>query len=262
MDRCARLNNVGASHLANGMYSDAIDSFTGSLRIVKSTLSVLATEKHVLHMNGPSLPSQHSGVMQEQNVCPVIFTRDSIATYGGAMAKSPSFVDRDKAALVRGLYVSPLFLSESVDYARYETTVEASVAVMFNLALAHHLNSLLHRLHGHKDHEMSNHSQRTPGVSTLGQATALYELAYTVHMQEDVELSVEFTMAIINNLGHTHRLMGDKEKADQCFRHLLSTILFVRSYGGGQSCDNGRLLDIFVYSVSHLILRETAAAAA
>ncbi|KAG7348575.1 tetratricopeptide repeat protein [Nitzschia inconspicua] len=295
MDRCAKeWNNVGASQLVNGMFSTAIDSFTRSLRIVRNALAVLATteEKDAdatrCSSSGPSvLPPRHFGAIQnqEEDGCPVIHTRDSFVA---TMVKSrPSLVvrddDDDAGPLLHGLYVSPLYLSEIACYDRYETMVEASVAVMFNLALAHHLNSIL----GNKD-DSSQQQHRTQGLSysrTLAQATALYELAFTVQMQEKTDIDVEFAMAIVNNLGHAHRLMGDDEKADRCFRHLLTTIMFLRScVGGGVGddddddeeeqqqrpsswwCDDDGSwccpIEIFIHSVSYLVLRRTAAAAA
>jgi hypothetical protein len=119
---------------------------------------------------------------------------------------------------------------------------------MFNLALAHHLSAL--------------YGPVNRCACTLEQAIDLYELAYTVQMQEDAKLSIEFTMAIINNLGHIHRLLGDEDKGSQCFRHLLSTIFFLRSYGERHINSVCCHTDTFVYSVSYLILRKTVAAAA
>jgi tetratricopeptide (TPR) repeat protein len=238
MDCCARLNNLGASQLVSGMYVNAVDSFTESLRCAKSAMALLAAEKQVTHLN--SCCSRH---LQQQQRCTVVLFKESAPG-----VNVPSIVENRDNVMLRGTYVSPLLLSECADYQFYEPTVEASIAIMFNLALAHHLNAL--------------HSLFNRPMSTLKQAIALYELAYTVQMQEDAELSIEFTMAIINNLGHIHRLLGDQEKANQCFRHLLSTILFLRSYGGDYSDSSCYHNDTFVYSVSHLILRENAAGAA
>lgn len=264
MDRCAKLNNVGASQLGSGMYATAVDSFTGSLRIVKNALSVLAAEKHVAsQLNAP--PPQCSQASHQPQRRTVVFPQNGSAALVAVGAKGQASMDDETAPTIRGLYASPLCLSEDADYERYENTVEASVAIMFNLALAHHLNALHGQCFGQQGLMFSSPFRTTHAVSTLEQAIALYELAYTVHMQEDAELSVEFTMAIINNLGHIHRLMGDEEKSSQCFRHLLSTIMFLQSYGGANQSspnNNSSLPDIFVYSISHLILRETAAAAA
>jgi hypothetical protein len=239
MDYCARLNNMGASKLVTGMYADAVDSFTRSLGIAKTALAVLAETK-----------SQHncsSCALQEQQRCAVAHFQDNTASIATPEAKVHRVVDDLGNGALQCLYLSPLHLSESAAYQRYEPTVEASVAIIFNLALAHHLNAL--------------YGPFNLFVSTLQHALALYELAYFVQIQEDAELGIEFTMAIINNLGHIHRLLGDEEKGSQCFRHLLSIILFLQSCGE-RNINVISHADTFVSSVSHLIVRETTAAAA
>jgi hypothetical protein len=240
MECCARLNNVGASHLVTGMYVNAIDSFTQSLSLAKSALAVLVSEDQTKNLKKCSSRS-----LQQQQRCAVVLFKHSTVTVAAPEAKVQPAAD---IGALRGIYTSPLFLSESATYQRYEPTVEASIAIMFNLALAHHLYALYGPLNLF--------------VFTMEQAVGLYELAYNVQIQEDVELSIEFTMAIINNLGHLYRLLGDEEKGAQCFRHLLSSILFLRSYDGGLTDNNRCHTDTFVHSVLHLILRETAAAAA
>ncbi|KAL3924942.1 MAG: hypothetical protein SGILL_000732 [Bacillariaceae sp.] len=270
MNTCANLNNTGASQLVSGMYRDAVESFTCSLRIVKNALAVLAAEKQqqmqqdANRMDCSPIASTVPETPQDPRRCAVV-TMDQ-----EQVAAASAFVSMDteeqpldcEYVAHRGLYISPLFLSTSASYDRYEVTVEASVAIMFNLALSHHLNALYGSTCGPKS-AFSQSEASTPGVSTLEQAISLYELAYTVQMQEDAQLNVEFTMAIINNLGHIHRLMGDEEKATKCFGHLLSTMLFLQSCGGGQSANTSSChTDTFLYSISHLILKDAAAPAA
>lgn len=233
MKCCARLNNAGTEQLANGLFADAADSFTGSLCLVKSALALLANK--VAKMNG-----EHEQCYQRS--CLNQVTALSVHHHQ-ALSE-----ERQGQLLIsgQGLYLFPLLLSEDADFELYSPVVEASVAIMFNLALSHHLGALCG--------ENNNDNVRQ---SKLDQAVALYELAYTVEMQEEADLSVEFTMGIINNLGHLHRVMGNHEKSQQCFKHLLSTILFLQS-SGQTRCRT----EEFVQSVMHLILRETVAAAA
>jgi tetratricopeptide (TPR) repeat protein len=242
MDCCARLNNVGASQLVTGRYANAIDSFTRSMGLAKSALALLVAENQAKHMNNCTSRS-----MQQQRRCAVVLFMHSAASVAAAEAKVQTVVD-DRQKTLRGLYMFPLYLSESAEYQRYEPTVEASIAIMFNLALAHHLIALYGPFNRY--------------VCTLEQAIDLYELAYTVQMNEDAKLSIEFSMAIINNLGHIHRLLGDEDRGSQCFRHLLSTIFFFRSYGERHVNSDCCHTDTFVYSVSHLILQKAVAAAA
>jgi tetratricopeptide (TPR) repeat protein len=243
MDCCARLNNVGASQLVNGRYANAINSFTRSLSLAKSAIAVLVAENQAKHMNNCT---SHS--LQPQRRCAVVLFKYSAASVAAPEAKVQPVVDDRHNDALRGLYMFPLDLSESAEYQHYDPTVEASIAIMFNLALAHHLSAL--------------YGPFNRCACTLEQAIDLYELAYTVQMQEDAKLSIELTMAIINNLGHIHRLLGDEDKGGQCFRHLLSTIFFFRSYGERHINSVCCHTDTFVYSVSYLILRKTVAGAA
>jgi tetratricopeptide (TPR) repeat protein len=216
-------NNQGISQLAQGRFADAIGTFLSSLRDAKKSLSEIANYKGIENDNNDSACDHHSVV-----ITPI-----------------HSFRSRRGSS---SLYLSPFRLDASADFTQYATAVQASVAIMYNMALAHHLNALYNT---RKDNTHSG----------LDQAVALYELAYNVHMQEeDANLSVEFTMAIVNNLGHIHREKGDETKADQCFRHLLSTVLFLQSYG--QENKKSHTPEVFLESITHLILKSSAAAAA
>lgn len=144
-----------------------------------------------------------------------------------------------------------------------ELLAELSVAVLFNLALCYQLQafSTYEQMSGPIDETLH---------SNLIRSVSLYELAYGIQMQEDIELSVESTMAIINNLGQLHRFLGNEEKATKCFAHLLSTLLFVQSadynvddYSPGRStAGSTAATEGFVQSVSYLILKKQVAAAA
>mmetsp|Transcript_20807 Transcript_20807/g.33529 ORF Transcript_20807/g.33529 Transcript_20807/m.33529 type:complete len:240 (+) Transcript_20807:479-1198(+) len=233
----ATLNNVGTIQLASGHTSEAIGFFLRSLREAKMSLAERAKKEDNMARNSSSAEDK------EGNRC-----RETVAVHSPRIPIE-AFVpfSMPLSTSTEGLYLSPLYLSESADYDRYDTSVEASVAIMYNLALAHHLNALFGTAAANRE-------------TALDQAISLYELAYNVHMQEeDADLSVEFTMAVVNNLGHIHRLKGDEAKADKCFHHLLSTMLFLRSYG---SADSKCVAEPFVHSITHLILQDTVAPAA
>ena len=233
MNNFAMINNEGISHLTQGRFTDAIGTFLVSLRDAKFALAGIANQ------NAQDVQQQQQ---QQQNVV----ATSSIESSSGSCYSCGS----------SSLYLSPLQLNPLADFSRYGTAVEASVAIMYNMALAHHMNALFN--------SPADQDDRQAG---LDQAVALYELAYNVHMQEeDANLSVEFTMAIVNNLGHIHRQKGDEAKADRCFNHLLSTILFLQSYNGSSTASSNDVKcqtpEVFVQSITHLILKPSAAAAA
>lgn len=162
------------------------------------------------------------------------------------------------------IYDSPLQIWTSalaIREIRPELLSEFSVALMFNLALCHHLRAM-------QVDQSPNTSVDDDAVKLIfEQAICLYELSYEVQMQEDVELSVECTMAIVNNLGHIHQRLGNPEKASKCFMHLLSTFLFLQSSSVGCEVDEDVELsessrEGFLRSVSSIILSQKVAPAA
>jgi tetratricopeptide (TPR) repeat protein len=123
----------------------------------------------------------------------------------------------------------------------YETAVLSSVIIIFNLALAYQLAA------GDSD-KRSRY---------LRKAAKLYELAYSLHSEENFE-SATFIMACINNLGLIYDELHDTITAQKCFQHVLSTLMFLVDCGG----TNGSQLDGFFRNTSHLICKMPTAAAA
>jgi hypothetical protein len=195
-------------------------------------------------------------------------------------------LDQSQVELIRHqslIYRKPISMSRfekalQLSAPSYCAVVEMSISVMFNFALAHHLFSV------------SGQTQDPERV--MDQAVALYELTHSLQLQEGIELSLEYTMGTICNLGHIHQFRGDIDKSSKCFQHLLSIFCFLQSQnsmeqGHGSSELNSlddasvdqhdeagsssssaaslrKLLDTdaFYDSVSHLLLSDGAAAAA
>jgi hypothetical protein len=174
------------------------------------------------------------------------------------------------------IYTTPIDMDKFLSLTRpsssmsYVNIVEMSISVMFNFALAHHLSA-------------TSGDVEDP-IRVFDQAIALYELTHSLQLQEGIELSVEYTMATICNLGHIHRFLGDMDKSSKCFQHLLSIFFFLQSQNAvdehhGTNYNSStespadatddvsslrKLLDtdVFFHSVSHLLLSNSAAAAA
>jgi hypothetical protein len=121
---------------------------------------------------------------------------------------------------------------------------EYYVTCMFNLALSHHLLAL--------DGEDANKSR-------FFAATRLYELAYTLTLQDCDEISELLILAIVNNLGQIHKVNNEDTKANLCFSHLLSTLMFFLVCG---ECGGIESLDVFLSSVMNLLLKDALSAPA
>ena len=161
-------------------------------------------------------------------------------------------LESSRAAPGHSVYKIPLHIVDTARVSTHEEAADVCLAVMFNLALSYHLHAL-----------SSNLNKTTyERAGLLHQAISLYEVAYAFLLQED---TTELTMfAIINNLGQIHNIIGNAEKADMCFRHLLSAMLFIQcnDYNDSSNGETNEQNDVFIHNVSNLILQKNVASAA
>eukprot|EP00526_Cylindrotheca_closterium_P015164 CAMPEP_0113636252 /NCGR_PEP_ID=MMETSP0017_2-20120614/18923_1 /TAXON_ID=2856 /ORGANISM="Cylindrotheca closterium" /LENGTH=251 /DNA_ID=CAMNT_0000547119 /DNA_START=66 /DNA_END=821 /DNA_ORIENTATION=- /assembly_acc=CAM_ASM_000147 len=97
----------------------------------------------------------------------------------------------------------------------FESHVFMSVVLVFNAALAY---------------EMAGDQLLQEGLSNVifvRKSIKLYRLAYNIYHEETIGASPYFCMAIVNNLGLLYQENHCVEKADKCFQHLLSTLMFL-----------------------------------
>ena len=144
------------------------------------------------------------------------------------------------------VYRRPLLTHQ--DWTPTSITV-VSFIITFNLALANHLKS-----------EQIIRTSRLRARSLLQKSKALYELAYSLMMSKpDAGFCVQLSLVISNNLGQVLRAMQDYELANECFSHLLSSLMYLKDSGMDSELNE---IDGFLRSTSHLVLEEAAAAAA
>jgi tetratricopeptide (TPR) repeat protein len=235
----SRLNNEGVGLIENGLYHEAISTFSQGLTLVKQVLALQGDEDERPDEESgsdcmgnpkeaiPQTPSCHFRKMQEIELTGVCVAQEDIS------CGAPLFI-----------FKSPIFIpAHATDLASFNYYVKSSFILLYNLALSHHLSAL-----------ESNNSRKR-----LRKALSLYELAYTLQMTENVQLTVLQTMAIVNNLGQIHTALENEAKSKQCFQHLLSTIVFLNDCGERESVEQ---MDGFVSNVMPLILKGSASASA
>lgn len=119
----------------------------------------------------------------------------------------------------------------------------------------------------------SSSSERTNPSCTIARqrkgkflraAVNLLELAVGLAQSSRVQIGFIFEMAMANNLGHVHRMLGDEHRADQSFRYLLSAVLLLHDHSKRRKSQPGQLIipEEFFRSVSYLLLFDVGAAAA
>eukprot|EP00977_Amphora_coffeiformis_P012502 scaffold3079_cov174-Amphora_coffeaeformis.AAC.13 len=221
------LNNEGISQLEANNFEAAAASFSRGLSVVKKALSSNDWENN---SSGPFQTPQESS--EETLACQFSKLHDDNSML--------DFVDEDEHDILTTeagfVFQEPIMvLPGSLESPSYAFFVKLSFIQLYNLALSHHLCAL----------------QRSNPEPFLRKALSLYELAYTIHVSEDVELTILQSMAIVNNLGHLHKQLDNIEKSQQCFENLLTTLMFVKDCGE-QDCH--QLLDGFLSNVMPLIL--------
>jgi hypothetical protein len=95
--------------------------------------------------------------------------------------------------------------------------------VIFNLALAHQLTAM----------EEGNDSREM----MLRKALKIYELGFNMVLQKEYadEPSTMYILATVNNLGLAHQHLNDRHTATKCFKHLMSTLMYLIDGGEGES---------------------------
>lgn len=124
----------------------------------------------------------------------------------------------------------------------YQSSVMVSSMIIFNLAVAHHL--------------FANGNDKAR--ASLLKAAKLYELGFNMQREENFGNNIIFTMATANNMGLIYRHLGDEQTANMCFKHLLSTVMFLVDCGDSQLCE----LDGFLRNASCVSGTESTSAAA
>jgi tetratricopeptide (TPR) repeat protein len=207
------LNNQGASLIDAGKTLDAITILNSALLSYKQL--ILSQEASVV-LSHCSLDE-----MMSKNAACVTKGSD---TNSGFVHRRSIHVQEDKLP-------------------RNAHSVVIAVAIVFNLALAHHLTGI----------------ENGSNPVLLQKAVKLYEHAQTLAQTEHSirDDSVLFHLAIINNLGQLYKELKRNMLAGKCFHQLLSMLMYLLDC----SEDDASSYEEFFSNVSHLIFPSCSVAA-
>jgi tetratricopeptide (TPR) repeat protein len=126
----------------------------------------------------------------------------------------------------------------------YESREVASAVLIYNLALAYQLAA----------------AKTTTGNDRyLEKSAKLYGLAIRILHEAHLESSTFFYMTCINNMGLAYQDLRDIAKAQKCFEHLLSNLMFLVDFGMTDVVPD---MDGFFMNTSYLVVAQASAAAA
>lgn len=222
-----RLNNEGVQLLQAGSYNEAVKIFSHVLATVKTLLNEENREQTWTMDEDEAMetaPFCHfKGSKCHMNFDEEVNTTGELFLFQKALVVD---YDNSSAALVH-----------------FNSLVKLSSISLYNLALSYHLGAL----------EMKTSRKM------FRKALTFYELAHSIQTPEELDLGVLLTLAIVNNIGHIHSVLNNKAKANQCFQHLLSTIMYVTDCGEGESVP---MFDGFFSNVMGTVLKQEPSAPA
>jgi hypothetical protein len=221
------LNLTGVLAMDASDYGTAIESFSRGLGALKRVITMQPDSAH--------------GTQPPSSCCPMTRVPESLLENCFSFSEAATATRRkEKGGFVFRCPIAVAIASPRVMRC-HRFHVMLSFALLYNLGLAHHLSAL-------------EEEEELPSDAQLQKALSLYELAFSVHVNEDVNLSVLQTMVIANNLGQVYGSVGASDKALQCCSHLLSLILYA---SGMCERDRPESLDDFVGNVMHLFLKDS-----
>ncbi|KAG7343807.1 hypothetical protein IV203_021815 [Nitzschia inconspicua] len=218
-------NNVAVAQIQAGQYRSSISELTAAIHSFKHLIT--STETGI--SNGPN----------------TIVIDDFINEIS-------LFTDTDDAES-QYLYDDPILIPEvqcddcnnnTIGSTYLECSMISSI-VVFNLALAHHLEAnRLQKLHHEEQSNMSSSDEETTSNEEIyagfRKAQQLYEIVLNMHRDVqgkncrcDRGGNVVFALAIVNNLGLIHRELHNNDASRKCFQHILSTLMCLTDAGYG-----------------------------
>jgi tetratricopeptide (TPR) repeat protein len=269
------LNNYGVALMLQGDYKSAIASFAKALETSSKQQRTMegAADDETAYALQESLDQWMSKSMRLDENMSAVDEQDS----------SAPFVCRSPIHIITAATATTDSVASSTDNC-FRSGVMTSAILFFNTALTYHESAM-----GENNNIESSSPSSSANVK-LGKAALLYELAYKLqlecschqnmdegdtnnntmavdHHHHDDHATTLFIMAIINNLGTVYGLLDNKESAEKCFQHLLSTLMFdLVVVGGAAGCEvdavSSSNLDGFHTNTSYLYLQDGCTAAA
>jgi hypothetical protein len=205
----ANLNNNAAVLMRNAEYSRAVIILSSALvgmkkGIRQNTITVPRTEPIDSFLLGPPcdfLKCEAGGNSVDQTAFAFETDQVTTATDEYFLCIEPIKVFAEVAA------TSPCIL----DILSY--------AILYNLALCHHLKAI------------STPPFTTDDTPNLQRAITFYNHAQQLLVKFHHNMDVFHSLAISNNLGHAHHFLHNEPTAQLCFQRLLNVIMYISESG-------------------------------
>jgi hypothetical protein len=250
---CLAFNNEGIEHLRQGNFDTALGKLVNSLTAAKGMLRLLGGTSQNNSGSNSRITSSYEDFEQKQRPTASIDTTSILGFDSILHIYECHSMEDDHDGQHhhhRYLYRNAFLLSSSwFEHLDYKKMLTVSVAIVFNLALTHHLRALAC-------------TDLTEQESRLFQALDLYELAHSMQRDGETMLSMEFSCAIACNLGNIHRMVGDAHRSKRCFEHLHTLMIYAQQNMDETDKFSPTATDTFTRCIFTLLLQNSIAPAA
>lgn len=259
------LNNRGAFFIETRGYDQAISVLSKALKTTITEMNA-SKEADLLEEEKPAVPQEEMMDYYEGDTIDTApftcFIRYPPCQQEEGCYMEPAARATDTEERCGYVYKQPIRIPVThchMEEAKFQTN--SSAAILFNLALAHHLSGM----------EDNSPPRGLVPSKMLSKALTMYELCNQVLAQDGIQADILFDLSLANNIGQLHTVLKSTLKARLCFEHLLATIMFhLVNYEGKQESGDDSLttagddvLDGFLENTSQLLIlgSKTAAAA-
>jgi tetratricopeptide (TPR) repeat protein len=194
-----QFNDMGIAYYKSGQMDLAVYAFTEALNQTRHTLASDEASKRATLSNRHAVSSTQETILQDNGKAADTQEYSSMDIWDTEWL--PCRASFDDFFVFARVFQIPNDGKLSL--------AECGLRSMFNLALTHH-----------------RRGAQVDSLTNLEKAAKLYGLAYSLLTSEEAGCPIMLA-AIVNNLGHVHRLLGHVEKAHRCFQHLLMALMYV-----------------------------------
>ena len=267
------LNNKGASLLERKNYEGAVAAFTASIKLLVNkrlrkersgraiAATFKATEGNATTMKSSLLRSASRPIQsgEASKILPPKQSREQEQGTSNNMnritkpldLRSTSEDTSSSSSPEEGIFIHPAYIDSRGIINGKKAGSRLAVILLYNLGVTNHLWAL-------NDEDMTE-SERT---QMLKRSFAFYRLSCIMQVNESVEISPIYSMALLNNIAQVHRAMGNATKAEQCLKCLLSQLIFHTHAKPNKAGNLPDVFDCFYQSVTGIIMSEKGFAAA
>jgi len=234
------LSAVGTRMIQVGNYGKAVSSFSQALSKLQNAVAIADQKRICKGLEDERLVTLNFGFSAPQVAPKTGSDDDNIFIF-----QDPIRVSCSRSSAI------------TLEQCKYKSLVRLSNSLLFNLALAHHLQAQKMQDEGRDQGRITRLLTKAIALYNLANSFLTTELASQVADSDGIIL-LGTNMAIANNLGYIHQKMGSTSQSQESFETLLSitSVVMTRKSAAGAAARDGHVIphwDEFVHTIQSRI---------